>query len=83
MNEPVLTGEQAPINVAGSPVRLTSALAQYAHVANCLICRTYAEAYVDLADEWTVVAATLSHHDSGHLHDILLTASQHFGTYPG
>jgi len=81
MNEPVFKGELASTNgnLAVLPAGLSSALAQYDHVAACQMCSAYAAASADLADEWTIVAATLSHHDSGHLHDALLVASQHFG----
>jgi len=81
MNEPVLPDEQVT-NAIGSSARLSSALADYPRVATCPTCKAYASGGADLADEWTVVAATLGHHDSGHQRDILLTASQHFGAYP-
>lgn len=55
------------------------AFRSYPHVAGCAVCMAYAADRQGLSDTWTLVAATLGHHDSGHRRDTFLAASQHFG----
>jgi hypothetical protein len=74
---PALPLPPAPPLHAAPPLHV--ALAGYPHIATCPICRQYAGERAELADVWTIVAAALGHHDSGHHRDILLTASEHFG----
>lgn len=58
---------------------LTSSLASYPRIATCSACRTYAALHAPAHVRHDVLAATLAHHDSGHVDDPLAAASQHFG----
>ncbi len=53
-------------------------LAAYPHIASCPFCRDYTADYLPLYPGAQVVIAVLAHHDSGHQHDPLCAASQHF-----
>jgi len=58
---------------------LASALASYPRIATCSACRAYASTHAASHLRHDMLAATLAHHDSGHVDDPLAAASQHFG----
>jgi hypothetical protein len=58
---------------------LTSALASYPRIASCSACRTFAVVRAPAHVRHDLLAATLAHHDSGHVDDPLAASSQHFG----
>ena len=53
-------------------------LANYPRVAACASCLQYAGQHRGIAPALTVLAATLAHHDGGHVEDVLSLASEHF-----
>ena len=53
-------------------------LAAYPHIASCPSCGDYAADYLPSCSTAQVVIAALAYHDSGHRHDPLCSASQHF-----
>jgi len=73
----VLTHEQGTnVGVLSRAERLWLALAGYPHVTTCGICRAYAEDHVGAQDRPTLVAATLSYHESCHRRDLFQLVSR-------
>jgi len=58
--------------------RVRAELAGYPRVAGCRACHDFAREHLLCHSVPVTVAATLAHHDSGHLEDYLTVASQHF-----
>jgi hypothetical protein len=80
MNKTVPTRESTTDDHGGETgetlSQLEAALADYPYAAACSQCRAYAEDHVADGDRWTVVAATLGHHDSSHQQDPLATVGR-------
>jgi hypothetical protein len=53
-------------------------LGDYPRVAACASCHQYARQHRGKAPALAVLAATLAHHDGGHVEDLLTLASEHF-----
>jgi len=58
--------------------RARAELADYPRIAACRVCHDFAHEHLASRSVPVAVAATLAHHDSGHLEDYLTVASQHF-----
>jgi len=67
----MLVDEQDTNLLDQDPAPASSILASYPHVAVCPRCLGYAKGYLETEDAWSVLAATLSYHDSCHRSDLL------------
>ena len=57
---------------------VTRLLSPYAHVSGCPECQQYADDYLGMHADTTVLAAVLNHHDSAHADDRLGPGAAHF-----